>query len=66
MKFQKTLLKQNLTVNGGMFERGPLRKVAMEEWKEVMPPLVNKIEDLINTLKLGGREDCSLRSRSSI
>ncbi|MFB0523524.1 MAG: class I SAM-dependent methyltransferase [Candidatus Bathyarchaeia archaeon] len=27
------------------FEGGPLRKVTMDEWKEVMPPLVNKIED---------------------
>ena len=27
------------------FEGGPLRKVTMEEWREVMPLLVNKIED---------------------
>ena len=27
------------------FEGGPLSKVTMEEWREVMPPLVNKIED---------------------
>ncbi len=27
------------------FEGGPLSKVVMEEWREVMPPLVNKIED---------------------
>ena len=27
------------------FEGGPIRKDTMEEWKEVMPPLVNKIED---------------------
>ena len=27
------------------FEGGPLRKVTMEEWKEVMPPLVTKIEN---------------------
>ena len=27
------------------FEGGPLRKVTMEEWREVMLPLVNKIED---------------------
>jgi len=27
------------------FEGAPLRKVAMEEWKEVMPKLMNRIED---------------------
>jgi len=27
------------------FEGEPLRKVALEEWKEVMPPMVNQIKD---------------------
>jgi ubiquinone/menaquinone biosynthesis C-methylase UbiE len=27
------------------FDGGPLRKATMEEWREVLPPLVNKIED---------------------